>query len=141
MRPVLVVCALGVLSLAVALTFSVARAAPEDEASALDRIGALEQQVRLLQDEVAYLLAREEALTRAAVAADPAARTFVAGLATARREGFEAAAFPAPARATLMRSLEGLARDLSAATPVPSAEHARLVRDLAVRRRALLASR
>src|SRR5688572_22607910 len=100
--------------LVASVSFAVARAAPEDEGITAERIESLERRVRLLNDEVGYLLAREEALTRAAVAADPLARNVMTGIDASRREGFESGAFPAGARATLLRTFEVLARDLAA---------------------------
>jgi hypothetical protein len=137
MRPMLVL-ALAVAALAAAaLPFDAARAAPEPEGVTVERLESLERQVKLLQDEVGYLLAREEALTAAALAATPASKAMVTGLEMARREGFEAAAIPAPSRVALLRTLDGLARDMAGAVPTPTAEEARLVKDLAVRRRNL----
>jgi hypothetical protein len=136
---VIVPVVLFAFALLAVLSLSVARAAPEDVTP--ERIEALERRIRLLEDENAYLLGREAALTRAALAADPTGRNLVAGVEAARREGFELAAFPAPARAVMLRSLETLARDLAGAMPTPSAEEMRVAKDIANRRRTQSAGR
>jgi hypothetical protein len=129
------VVAVGAVLALVAVAPGAARA-EDGEGVTNERMEALERRVLSLEQENAYLLGREAALTRAALAADPAGRNLVAGIEAARREGFELAAFPAPARAAVLRSLEGLARDLAGAIPTPSAEESRLAKEIAARRRA-----
>jgi hypothetical protein len=132
---VLVVAAVVAVGAVVAWVPGAARA-ENGEGVTVERMEALERRVRALEEENSYLLGREAALTRAALAADASARNLVAGVEAARREGFELAAFPAPSRAVVLRSLEGLARDLSGAVPTPTAEETRLAKEIAARRRA-----
>ncbi len=111
----------------VALAFhAVARAAPEGEPA--PEVKVLEAQVKALQADVAWLRAREAALTRYAVGLEATAKVVLSGVAQARTQGFEAAAVPAASRAMVLSTLEDAARGVATGLPKPGPDDERLRR-------------
>lgn len=120
----------GLAALAVvALAFhSVARAAPDGQTEPAPEVKVLEAQVKALQADVAWLRAREAALTRYAVGLESTSKAILAGVSRARVEGFEAAAVPAASRTTVLSTLEDAARGVATGLPRPAADDERLRR-------------
>jgi len=110
---------------------------PSDPGARLDAMYARhERETAVLRTEIEYLRSREAALTRYVLAMNATSSAVKANVASARREGFEAAAVPAPSRITVLRALEQLAADLTGALPVPSANENALQRKIEALRRA-----
>lgn len=123
---VVVVC--GGLALALGARGSSARA--EDEAGAPAAVPAgepsaalevMKAQIASLKAEVDLLKSQRDALAASVDRVAKAAAALRSGAATARTQGFEAAAISPASRATVLSTFESLARDLSgAALPAPS---------------------
>lgn len=119
---VVVVC--GGLALALGARGSSARAEDEAGAPAGEPTAALEvmkAQIASLKAEVDLLKSQRDALAASVDRVAKAAAALRSGAATARTQGFEAAAISPASRATVLSTFESLARDLSgAALPAPS---------------------
>ena len=99
------------------------RARADGEAPDLNVIA---QQVKLLRLDVDYLLSREAALTKGAMAAEAVAKDAAAGAQDARVQGFESAGPNPASKTTILRTLESIARDLNASLPKITKEESAL---------------
>ena len=93
-----------------------------------DKLSKLEKQVELLEAQVAYLGARETALTTYILATEQRSAGLRNKLARSRAEGFTMAAFSAPSRELLLGGLEGYASDIGRDLPALTDEEAQLLR-------------
>ena len=98
------------------------------EDGAQDQVGRLEKQVELLEAQVAYLRAREDALTTYLLASEGRSNALSQDLARSRREGFTMAAISSTSREALLSGLEGYAAAVGADLPALTKEQAELLR-------------
>lgn len=110
---------------------------PADPGARLDAMQArYERDLAVLRTELDYLKSREAALSKYVLAMSGTSSAVKTNVAVARREGFEAAAFPAPSRVAVLRALDQLAADLSGALPVPTPNETAMRRTIEELRRA-----
>ncbi len=109
--------ALSVVLASVLGVVAVSARAQDDGVDVTAQVRLLQDQVASLRADVEFLRARDAALTGAAGRLANAAQALRNGTGQARTQGFEGAAIPQASRASLLATLDGLARDLGTATP------------------------
>lgn len=87
------------------------------EDGAEDKVAKLERHVALLEAQVEYLTAREDAVTAYLLAATERSKALRANLARSRDEGFTQAAISSTSREYLLGGLEGYAADVARDLP------------------------
>ena len=124
MRTHAAILAAGLLGLGLYAASSATRAARADDETT--DLPTLAKQVRLLRVDVDYLLSREAALTKGALAAEAVAKDAASGAQDARAQGFESAGPNPMSKTTILRTLESIARDLNSALPKVTKEESAL---------------
>lgn len=89
---------------------------------------ALQKQVEVLEQQVAYLLQREASLTLHALRSEERGRAVQDMVARMRAQGFQNRAIPAESRETLLAGLAQLGKDLQEELPKVTKEQMALLR-------------
>lgn len=135
MRAPILVTALAALALAGILLTGPARPAHGEDADLQAKLRAMEKRQDVLELQVAYLLEREEDLTKYVTANLARGKALAENLRRARAEGFTQAAISSTSREILLGSLEAAARAMQEEVPVLTEEQERLLKEIDQRKR------
>ena len=111
-----------------------ATAAP-GAAPAADDVKVLRARLEALELEVAFLRAREEAVTAYLLQGKERSESFAATGAQARQQGFEHSKTPTPSRVTLLRGLEAVWKSVGTDLPDRTKEDRALLKRITAHRK------